>query len=115
MQFSPRSKNRFRTPLDFSERREPRLVCSFDAELTGDDQQRRPVRIFNFSKVGFMMAGRSPVNSGALVTLRLQDFGEARARILWSQDTQSGGVFEDMIDADALLAYLEQSEEFAAQ
>lgn len=60
-----------------------------------------------------MMAGRTPVNSGARVTLRLQDFGEARARILWSQAMQCGGVFEDMIDAEALLTYLEKNEQCA--
>ncbi len=114
MRFSPTLKNRFRTPLDFLERREPRLVCSFDAELLGEGDGRHPVRIFNFSKAGFMMAGQWPVNSGARVILRLQDFGEARARILWSQDKQSGGVFEDAIDADALLTYLEEREELAA-
>lgn len=115
MQFAPRLKNRFRTPLDFSERREPRLMCSFDAEMVNGDGEVRPVRIFNFSRAGFMMASRVPVNSGARITLRLQDYGEARVRILWSQEMQTGGVFEDMIDADALLAHLEQRDQIAPQ
>jgi PilZ domain len=108
MFLAPKLRNHFRTPLDFAERRQSRLVCSFDAELQTEDGAREDVRVFNFSEAGFMLACRSRVNSGARVTLRLNDYGAFAARVLWCQANQVGGTFEEKIDADGLLRHLEE-------
>jgi hypothetical protein len=107
MHNSPYYRNRFRTPLDFKERKDARLVCSFDAALALDGGAPHPVRIFNFSRAGFMLACTMSINSGARVSISLQGYGEARARILWYQGERAGGVFDDALDVDALVRHLE--------
>jgi hypothetical protein len=113
MHTPPQYKNRFRTPLDFQQRKDARLVCSFNAELARDGEAPYPVRIFNFSRAGFMLASTTPINSGARVSISLQGYGEARARILWYQGERAGGIFDEALDVDALVSHLEQLDAIA--
>ncbi len=104
----PRSRTRFRTPLDFVARRLPRTVCSFDTVASTQTDEELPVRVFNFSEQGFMLACSKPLPSGARITLTLQGIGEAEARILWSREVQAGGEFMTPIDVERLLAAVEE-------
>ncbi len=103
----PLRKRRFRTPLDFISRNAPRMVCSFDTVMATADNPALPVRIFNFSEAGFMIACPATLNSGAEITLSLHGLGDTPARILWARNSQAGGRFKDPIDVEKLISEVE--------
>jgi PilZ domain len=94
--------------MDFVTRYLPRNVCSFDTVAKTDADEELPVTVFNFSSGGFMLACREPLPVGARLSISLHGIGEAEARIVWAQDVQAGGKFTTPIDADRLLATIEE-------
>lgn len=101
---------KFRTPLDFVDRRWERTYLSFETILSGDGNLCMPVRVINFSEGGFLIACDHKVKSGDLVVLELIGVGAVTGRVAWAAQGRVGGTFEDKLKVADLIAALEADE-----
>lgn len=101
---------KFRTPLDFVDRRWERTYLSFETVLTGEGNMCLPVRVVNFSEGGFLIASDQKVSAGDRIVLEMIGVGAVTARVAWASQGRIGGTFEDRLKVNDLIAALEANE-----
>lgn len=101
---------RFRTPVDYVDRKWGRIHLSFDSTIaTGKSGAESPVRILNFSEGGFLMDCREVLHPGEIVELDLSALGKVQGRITWSDGGRAGGAFISPILANDLVIAVEHA------
>jgi hypothetical protein len=107
---SPRSPARFRTPLDFVDRRDTRLVFSFASLMSLSDCGDITLRVLNFSEAGFMAECSEKLSVGTSMQIKLPRQGMVAGHILWSRAGRIGCAFAARINVDQLVQDLETLE-----
>lgn len=98
---------RFRTPIDYVDRKWARTYLSFETNLETQDASHAPVRVINFSNGGFLIACDKPLKRGEMVQLEMNGLGKVTGRIIWSDKGRAGGTFETAIAANDLVEIIE--------
>ena len=104
---------RFRTPIDYIDRKWPRTYLSFETKLETQDASHAPVRVINFSNGGFLIACDKPLKRGEMVQLEMNGLGKVNGRIIWSDKGRAGGTFESAIAANDLVEIIEGEQDEA--
>ena len=101
---------RFRTPIDYVDRKWARTYLSFETKLETQDASRAAVRVINFSNGGFLIACDKPLKRGEMVQLAMNGLGKVTGRIVWSEKGRAGGSFETAIAANDLVEIIESEQ-----
>ncbi len=108
--YGVKSRDRFRTPLDFVMRRGERTVFSFDTTLSNSAFCEQSIRVINFSEFGFLAALEDAITPGAAVILKLKNIGDVSGRVVWAKGPLAGGRFDKQIDVNRLVKVLENEQ-----
>ena len=83
-------------------RADPRISVRLRGFMIDQDRRAEPVKITNIARLGFLAEGAAPRETGDVVTLSIEQFGNHEARIVWSAGGKVGGRFTNPIEDSCL-------------